>query len=161
MAFVERNPVEAIELFDQALECDSNYPPAWGLSAICHAYLGKGDEARERFRNMWRLAPYDPFNFFYWTGAGLGEFVAGRYEEAIAWLRKSYRVKPQFVAALRVHAASLALSGKTDEARRIGRELLAAEPSFRIDKFVDWYPLQRPEDLERLARGLEEAGLPR
>jgi adenylate cyclase len=161
MAFIERNPVEAIELLDQALECDGNYPPAWGLSAICHAYLGNGDEARERFRNMWRLSPYDPFNFFYWTGAGLGEFVAGRYEEAIALLRKAYRVKPQFVAALRLHAASLALSGKTEEARRIGQELLAAEPDFRVGKFVDWYPLQRPEDLERLARGLEEAGLPR
>ena len=161
MALIEGNPVEAVELFEQALECDGNYPPAWGLSAVCHAYLGNGDEARERFRNMWRLSPYDPFSFFYWTGAGLGEFIAGRYEEAIAWLRKSYRVKPQFIATLRLYAATLALSGRTDDARRIGQELLAAEPGFRIDAFMNWYPLQRPADRERLARGLEDAGLPR
>jgi 23S rRNA A2030 N6-methylase RlmJ len=60
-----------------------------------------------------------------------------------------------------VHAASLALSGKTEEARRIGQELLAAEPDFRVGTFVGWYPLQRREDLERMARGLEEAGLPK
>jgi hypothetical protein len=29
-----------------------------------------------------------------------------------------------------------------------------------VSKFISWYPLQRPEDLERLAAGLRMAGLP-
>lgn len=160
MAFIERAPLEALDLFDQALAHDSNSPLAWGLSATCTAYLGRGDEARDRLRNVWRLAPYDPLNFFFWTAAGIAEFVECRYEEALAWLRKSHRANPRLVATLRILAAALAHSGEVDQAAAIGRELLSKEPSFRVSDFVAWYPLQRTEDLRRLADGLKQAGLP-
>ena len=29
------------------------------------------DEARERLRNVWQLAPFDPLNFFFWIIAGI------------------------------------------------------------------------------------------
>ncbi|WP_206057297.1 tetratricopeptide repeat protein [Nitratireductor sp. XY-223] len=160
MAFIEGKPESALELFQQALEHDENSPLAWGLSATCHAYLGNGDEARERLRNVWRLAPYDPHNFFFWTAAGIGEFVAGRYEDAIAWLRKSYRVKPQLVATLRLLAATLGLKGDIEEAQSIAAELLAAEPGFKISDFMAWYPLQKQEDRDKLTEGLRRAKLP-
>ncbi|MEX3007180.1 adenylate/guanylate cyclase domain-containing protein [Hoeflea sp. TYP-13] len=161
MAFIEGKPSGAVELFQQALERDENSPLAWGLSATCFAYLGNGDEARKRLRNVWRLAPYDPHNFFFWTAAGIGEFVAGRYEDAIGWLRKSYRVKPQLVATLRLLAATLALKGDIEEAHSIASELLAAEPSFKISDFMAWYPLQREEDRDKLTEGLRKANLPK
>ena len=47
------------------------------------------DEALERLRNAWRLSPFDPLNFFSCTVAGIAEFVAGRYEQAVGWLRKA------------------------------------------------------------------------
>ena len=43
------------------------------------AYLGRADEAVERLRNVWRLSPFDPLNFYFWIVAGIAEFVAGRY----------------------------------------------------------------------------------
>lgn len=161
MAFVERNPPGALDFFEQAIAQDENSPLAWGLSGVCHAYLGAGDEARERLRNVWRLSPFDPLNFFFWTAAGIGEFVEGRYEEAVAWLRKSYRAKPNLVATLRIFAAALGQNGDHDEASAIGGELLKAEPGFSISNFLAWYPLQRPEDRRRLAEGLKRAGLPK
>ena len=160
MAFVERNPRAALDYFDQAIAQDENSTLAWGLSAIPYAYLGQGNEARERLRNVWRLSPFDPLNFVFWTAAGIGEFVEGRYEEAVAWLRKSYRAKPGLLATLRMFAAALALNGERARAEAIGRELLKTEPGFRISDFVAWYPLQRPEDLRRLADALRHAGLP-
>lgn len=160
LAFMARKPEDAVELFDQALLSDENSAFAWGLSSLTFAYLGRPDEALERLQNVWRLNPYDPLNFYFWITAGIAEFVAGRYTEAIAWTRKSRRANPRFVAALRTLAASLALSGSDEEAKAIGSELLAIEPSFRVSTFVAWYPLRRPGDLKRLAAGLTAAGLP-
>ena len=158
--FVAKQLDHANDLFDRALALDENSAFAWGLSALTQAYLGRPDEALERLQNVWRLNPYDSLNFYFWIVTGIAEFVAGRYGEAIAWTRKSSRANPRFIAALRILAASLALSGDEAGAQSVGRDLLALEPSFRVSTFIEWYPLCRPEDLMRLAGGLRAAGLP-
>jgi adenylate cyclase len=159
VAFIAGKPEEAVELFDQALELNENSAFAWGLSALTCAYLGRPEEALERLQNVWRLNPFDPLNFYFWIVAGIAEFVACHYGEAIAWLRKSKRANPRFIACLRMLAASLALSGNEAGAHAVARELLTVEPSFRVSTFVSWYPL-RPTDLVRLAAGLRASGLP-
>jgi len=160
LSFIGRKPAEAIDLFDQALALNQNSAFAWGMSALTLAYLGRPDEAVGRLRNVWRLNPFDPLNFYFWIVAGIAEFIAGRYDEAIAWMRKCKRANPRFIACLRMLAASLALSGNEIDARAVAQELLAIEPSFRVSTFISWYPLQRAEDLTRLEAGLRAAGLP-
>jgi TolB-like protein/class 3 adenylate cyclase len=160
LAFVGKNPEEAVDLFDHALALNENSAFAWGLSALTLAYLGRADEALERLQNVWRLNPFDPLNFYFWIVAGIAEFVAGRYDEATAWLRKCRRENPRFIAGLRMLAASLALSGEETGARAVAAELLAIEPSFQVSTFVSWYPLRRADDLARLGAGLRAAGLP-
>jgi adenylate cyclase len=160
LSFFGNNQPEALELFNEALALNQNSAFAWGLSALTLAYLGRPDEGLERLQNVWRLNPFDPLNFYFWIVAGIAEFVAGRYNEAIGWLRKSRRASPRFIACLRMLAASLVMSGDEAGAQLIGRELLAIEPSFRVSTFVSWYPLQRQDDLSRLAKALIAAGLP-
>lgn len=160
LSFFGSNPEDALDLFEEALARNQNSAFAWGLSALTLAYLGRPDEALERLQNVWRLNPFDPLNFYFWIVAGIAEFVAGRYDEAIGWLRKSRRANPRFIACLRMLAASLAISGDEAGARTIVQELLAIEPSFRVSTFVSWYPLRRPDDLSRLANGLLAAGVP-
>jgi adenylate cyclase len=160
LSFLGKKPAEAIDLFEQALALNENSAFAWGLSALTLAYLGRPDEALERLQNVWRLSPFDPLNFYFWIIGGIAAFVAGRYSEAVSWLRKCKRANPRFIACLRMLAASLALSGDEADALVVARELLAIEPSFSVSKFVSWYPLQRAEDLARLEAGLSAAGLP-
>jgi adenylate cyclase len=160
LSFIGKRPAEAIDLFDQALALNQNSAFAWGLSALTLAYLGRPDEAMGRLQNVWRLNPFDPLNFYFWIVAGIAEFVAGRYDEAIAWMRKCKRASPRFIACLRMLAASLALSGNEIDARVVAQELMTIEPSFRVSTFVAWYPLQRAEDMARLEAGLLAAGLP-
>src|SRR6266404_5326577 len=145
---------------DKARALNQNLAFAWGLSALTLAYLGRPDEGLERLQNVWRLNPFDPLNFYFWIVAGIAEFVAGRYNEAIVWLRKCRRANPRFLAGLRMLAASLAISGNEAGARAIAQELLAIEPSFRVSTFVSWYPLRRQDDLSRLEKALLAAGLP-
>jgi adenylate cyclase len=106
------------------------------------------------------LSPFDPLNFFFWTVAGIAEFVAGRYDQSIGWLRKAQRANPRFVACHRTLTASLALSGDLEGARNAATALLHLEPRFRVSAFTSWYPLRRKDDLNRLATGLKLAGLP-
>ena len=87
--------------------------------------------------------------------------MAGEYEEALSWLKKVHRVKPRFVAGLRLLAAVHALKGEETEAEQVAEELLSVEPGFSISQFMAWYPLKEPETRERLILGLSLAGLPR
>lgn len=160
-SFMERRPTDAMELFDTALNLDPNSAFSWALSGDTLSYLGRPDEAIKRFRNVWKLNPYDRHNFFWWSGAGIAEFVAGRYSEAVAWLSKAQRANPRFVATLRMLAAAQALDGQQEKAQKTSETLLAIMPGFRVGKFVEVYPLERPGDLERLERGLLMAGFPK
>jgi hypothetical protein len=92
--------------------------------------------------------------------AGIAEFVAGRYEEAVVWMRRSHRASPRFVATLRMLAATLALVGEEEEARLIAQQLIEVEPGFRISQFMASYPLQDAPARAKLQKGLQAAGLP-
>ncbi|MCP3398040.1 adenylate/guanylate cyclase domain-containing protein [Bradyrhizobium sp. CCGB20] len=159
LSFMGKSPGEAMELFGRALALNENLAFAWGLSALTLAYLGRPDEALERLQNVWRLNPFDPLNFYFWIVAGIAEFVAGRYDEAIVYLNRSRRANLLFRPCIRTLAAALALSGDEAGAELAARQLLEIEPSFRVSTFVSWYPL-RKDDLDRLAKGLRAAGLP-
>src|SRR5262245_7843117 len=98
--------------------------------------------------------------FSFLTVAGLAEFVAGRYEEAVIWLRRAQRENPRFTPMHRQLAATLALLGRDEEAKVAAAGLLEVDPQFRVSVFASWYPLRRRDDLERLATGLRLAGLP-
>jgi adenylate cyclase len=159
-AYLHRNLDAAAEMFDRAVTLNENCAFAWGVSGSTYSFLGRPDEALARLRNAWRLSPFDPMNFFFWTVAGIAEFVAARYDQAIGWLRKAERSNRRFVACQRTLIASLSMSGDIAAAQRQARHLLDLEPRFRVSAFISRYPLRRPDDLERLARGLRTAGLP-
>jgi len=159
-AYLRKNLETAVDMFDRALQVNENSAFAWGISGSTYCFLGRPDEAMERLRNAWRLSPFDPLNFWFCTVAGLAEFVAGRYDQAIGWLRKAQRMNARFVACHRTLTASLALSGDVDASRAAAKDLLSVVPSFRVSVIASTYPLRRPGDLERLVEGLRLAGLP-
>jgi len=158
--FLNNSLDAAVELFDRALQLNENSAFAWGIGGSTYCFLGRPDEAFERLRNAWRLSPFDPLNFWFCTVAGIAEFVAGRYDQAIGWLRKAQRLNPRFSACNRTLTASLALAGDLEAARTTAKQVLAVEPGFRVSVFASWYPLRRPGDLERYVDGLRLADLP-
>ena len=158
--FLRKNLETAADMFDRALSLNENCAFAWGVSGSTHSFLGRPDEALERLRNARRLSPFDPLNFFFFTVAGLAEFIAGRYDQAVGWLRKAERLNGRFAAGLRTLAAALALSGDEEAASAAATNFLAIAPTFRVSVFTSWYPLRREDDLRRLASGLRLAGLP-
>jgi adenylate cyclase len=160
ISFLDGKPAEAMHLFESALALNENSAFTWAMSALTMAYQGNAEAALDRLRNAWRLSPFDPLNFYFWIIAGIGEFIAGRYVEAVGWLRKSRQANGRFIACQRMLTAALSLAGDHNGAREIARELLALDPGFQVSTFTAWYPLQRREDLERLRSALLAAGLP-
>ena len=61
---------------------------------------------------------------------------------------------------LRPLIGGLAALGRLEEAREIGGALLALEPGFRVDRFIERYPVRDPAAKAAFAARLREAGLP-
>lgn len=154
------DPEGGARLFDRSLALNQNSAFAWGMSGLTYCYLGEADEALARFDRVWRLSPFDPYDFFFLAGAGLAHFLAGRHDEALPWLHKALQVNGRFAACLRHMAACLGEMGRIDEAEQVGREMLRLSPDFRVAHFASWYPLRPQANLRRYIDGLRRARLP-
>jgi hypothetical protein len=106
-----------------------------------------------------RLSPIDPHMFNMQAGVASAHLIAGRYDESRVWAERAVRDQPLFGPVLRVAAASFALTGRLDEARRVMKLLREADPNLRISNVQD-RSLLRPDGLARMVEGLRRAGLP-
>ena len=160
VAFLHKDLDQAVDFFERALEFNENSAFAWGMSGITYGYLDRSEEALARFQRAWRLSPFDPFNYFFLVGAAMGEFVAGRYNEASVWARKTIRANPRFIPGHRHLVTSLLNAGRLEEARVAAAHLLALVPTFSVSTLASWYPMNCPATMERYIAGLRLAGLP-
>jgi tetratricopeptide (TPR) repeat protein len=96
------------------------------------------DQAIERLQRAMRLSPRDPLMFTMQGVTAFGHFFAGRYEEAISWAEKAFWERPNILATLRVAAASYALAGRLEEARKAVARALDSTPTcaFPISKIA-------------------------
>jgi TolB-like protein len=151
---------EAIALFDRALEANPNSAIAWIRSSPTYSYIGDAREAIRRAEQGIRLSPFDPQIFYPHTSLGIGFYVAGEHEEGARWGRKAREDNPRYTANLRFLAANLAAAGHLEEAADASQALLAIEPAFRVETFVERYAIRDPARRDRFAAHLRRAGLP-
>jgi DNA-binding NtrC family response regulator/TolB-like protein len=150
---------DAITLFDRAISASPNSAIAWTRSSPTYSYLGDAREAIRRAEQGLRLSPLDVHIFFAHAVLGLAFYVADEHEEGIRWGRKAREENPRWTANLRFLAVNLAAAGHLDDAREVGLALLAVEPGFRVDRFIEGYALRDPLRV-RFADHLRRAGLP-
>jgi tetratricopeptide (TPR) repeat protein len=150
----------SIALLDRALVLNPNLAAAWFLGGFPRVWAGDSDGAIEHFARAIRLSPLDPEMYRMQAGMALAHLFAGRFDTASSWAEKSFRHLPSFLLAVAITAASHALAGRMDEARRAMDHLRGLDPALRISNLRDWLPFPRPEDLTTFAGGLRKAGLP-
>ncbi|HEY6383686.1 MAG TPA: adenylate/guanylate cyclase domain-containing protein, partial [Pseudolabrys sp.] len=128
-AFMKRQtPVAAAE-FHRALSLNPNFAAAHGYLGWTLAFDGQTALARAHLEEAIRLSPHDPQNAIFNTGLAIVHYFDGRYTEAVEYSRKAIQQRSAFIAAYRIHVASLAQAGQINEAR----EALA--------RLKEWHPV--------------------
>lgn len=113
---------------------------------------GFAAEGLEKIRPLLedRIVPSDQM---LWIAAS-GQYLAGRYQEALATLSRLASQEP----AYQLKAACHAMLAQEDEARRYARKLREILPDFKVSMRLGMVPLRRREDIEHYENGLRSAG---
>jgi tetratricopeptide (TPR) repeat protein len=100
------------------------------------------------------LSPHDPYRTTFQVILGDIELAEGRPEAAIVEYRKALDAGDHMYWTYANLAASYALLGKMDEAKRYVAETVRLNPSFTIK----WFREHVPEDNPPRTEGLRKAG---
>ena len=160
LAHVARDFSTGAALIDKALVLNPNLAAAWYCSGWVRVYLGEPELAIKHSAHAMRLSPFDPLLNRFQTATATAHFLLGRYDEASSWAEKALQEQPTYLTALLVSAASHAFAERPSEAQRTMARLRGLDPAIRVSNVENRIPLRRPEDLAKLAEGLQLAGLP-
>lgn len=151
---------EAERLLARALALEPASPWAWVRRAWASAYAGDAPTALREFTATLHLMPFEPIRHLAFIGIGCSHFIAGRYDRAARWAQAGVQASPDSFWGERIVAASAALSGSRDEARRVVRGMLRRDPALTVNVARRAWPFP-PKVMDLLADGLASAGLPR
>jgi len=147
-------------LIDRALALNPNLAMAWTCSGWVKISLGKPDLAIERLAHAMRLTPHSRYFFDMQTAMASAHLVAGHYDEALSWAEKATRAKPDFLYAACIAAASAALAGRSEAARKAMKLVRRNDPQLRVANLKEVISYLQPADFAKWQEGLRLAGLP-
>jgi adenylate cyclase len=160
VAYILRDLSSAKRLIDRAIELNPNLANAWNCNGWVNLWLGNPAIALEQLHRAYRLDP-TPTNNSGITGLAHACFFLDQFEEALVHAEQVLGRSPEAHPGLRIGAASAAFAGRTDLAHHLGARLQALDPTFGISRLSEYLgPYQRPEFVEKYAKGLRLAGLP-
>jgi tetratricopeptide (TPR) repeat protein len=160
LAYVVGDLDNAAAFTDRAILLNPNLAWTWLFSGWVTAFLGEPDVAIEHQARAMRLSPLDPTLYNMQTGTALAHLLAGRFDDASSWSERAFRDQPNYPLAAGVVAASNALAGRVEKARRAMERLRQIDPALHISNVGDSYPLRRPEDRDKLSMASVRRGFP-
>ena len=118
LGFVGRELEAGATFVDRARALNPSHAPTWYFSGWLSVFLGEPEAAIPHFAQVMRLSPRDPLIFHMQNGTAWAHFFAGRCDEALSWAERALRESPNCKPALRISAASQALLGRMEDARK-------------------------------------------
>ena len=159
LGMMEWRTEESIASFRRAVELNPNSAKAHGDLGRVLAFAGHDREAIAQVEVAIRLSPLDPDMALFFGAVAVAHYGAGRYAEALRHTEEALRSRPGFQGAQRLRCASLAQTGRLDEARSFLVMLRRAQPQLSADWIRASVPYQTPELMERFLEGMRKAGL--
>jgi TolB-like protein len=160
LAYVVGDVEDGGALIERALVLNANLAWAWLFRGWVKVYLGESDAAIDSEVRAMRLSPQDSHLFLMQTAIAAAHYFSGRYTEASTWAEQALRENPDYLSALRFMAASCAMLGRQEQARKAMTHLRGLDPALRISNLSQLTPFRRAEDVDRWTEGLRLAGLP-
>ena len=144
---------------EQAIECNPNDYHTVCLKGWILTYSGQLHEGLQCTTDAMRSNPYAADSCL--EIIGTGEYLSGNYDQA---LRAFGKMKNQGFHKLCGLAACYAQMGRTEEASRIGQQLIQAENAeLQQDKWQDFwnrvYMFRNPVDRKHFIDGMTKAGI--
>lgn len=141
----------------QALEIDSNFADGYGALGMIQIYSGDSARALDSLRTTMRLDPH--YRDIYLHMSGQAYYHLGRYDEAVAVLKRRLIRKPDSDISRVLLAASYGQLGEPVKGLEEWREALRVNPDYSIDRKRVMLPYRDPADLEFVIDGLRKAGV--
>ncbi len=148
----------ASNAIDRALSLNASSAIAHYFGAHIHSFAGHPAEATSLATRALRLSPFDPLACEAYGALGIAAFQEARCGDAASLFLKAVQLNPRFTNFYCALTASLALAGRSEEARSIVAKLLELMPSFRL-RMVSEFEMV-PAILDKLSEGARLAGIP-
>jgi TolB-like protein len=155
-----RHPQVALMHLSKAIELNPSF--ALGHAGLGYGLAAGGQPKRglEALEQAHRLSPRDPFLAIYApTVRYMALFALGRYQETIDVCRDTIALHPKHAGAWRLVTVSLALLGKTEEAKAALAQTLALQPDLSLEHVESNTIYADPAHRARFREGLRLAGL--
>ena len=120
-------------------------------------YSGRSEEALACFDRAMALNPYYPDMFLHFQAQAM--FQLGRYEDAVASLKRRLVRNPGTDVSRVLLAASYGHLGRFDEAREQWQEVFRINPEYSLEHRRKVLPYKNPSDFELVVDGLRKAAL--
>jgi len=135
----------------------SNLAEAYRVLGINLVWAGRMEEVIEAIEKAMRLNPrYGPI---YLVNLGWAYLEAGRYEEALAPLKRALSLVPNSVDLHWNFAVCYAELGREAEAQAAAAEIMRLNPNFSLEAIRQQVLYKDPARLERTLAALRKAGL--
>ena len=148
---------EAIAEAKRALALDPNDSDGYETLGEILSFAGRPEETLGLVEQALRLNPRQPVSLLWLLGRAY--LLTGRYEEAIAVLKKTLMRNPNNFAAHFDLAIIYSKLGREEEARAEAAEMLRVSPGYSLERDRQNWPLKDPAVAARFVESLRRAGL--
>ncbi len=149
---------QAIAEAETAIALDPNFAMGHILLGLISNYAGEPEAALEALNKSMRLDPHYPAICFHFLAHAY--FYLGRYDDAIAALKRRLIRQPESDISRVLLAAAYGHLGRNEEARAEWAEALRVNPEYSLKHKKKILPYKNPADFDRIVDGLRLAGLP-
>jgi len=154
----KRQYEKAIAYGEKSVALEPNHAFNTALLGLTLLYSGRPGEGLVLVKRAMRLSPYYPPHFLRFLG--LAYRSMGKYDEAIAVLKRARARGPSSPFVYILLAMTYAEAGRQEEARAAAKELLKRFPKFSVKRAARAILFKDPAEQERLRDALRKAGLP-
>jgi tetratricopeptide (TPR) repeat protein len=118
---------------ERSVELSPNFALGHYTLGFFHAQVGDPRAAIAAAEHSRRLSPFDPLLFAMLASRAVSHVRLGEYQEGAAWASKAAGRPNAHVHILAIAAASLALAGRRDDARRLVVRIHERLPGYAAD----------------------------
>ncbi len=156
--FLKRQYKNAITEQERAIALNPNSDRGYYLRGLVQFFAGRPEKTIESIKKAIRLNPVA--SSFHLQILGAAYASTGRYEEAIAALKKALRRAHNRLFPHLGLAITYSLAGREEEARAAVAEILRLDPKFSLERVSRILSFKNQSDTDRFVDTLRKAGLP-